>query len=112
MSEVSESLWEGVKGLFSSENEEAKQREMVMAPLPSPPKLKRSDYPEGVSGNIDYKLAKRAAENEYRRMVEDREMNPDKYLVPAAYAEADVNREEEDYTRTRDIEETMRAMEE
>ena len=112
MSEVSESLWEGIKGMFSGDDEEARQREMVMAPPPSPPNIKRSDYPEGTSGNIDYRLAKKAAENEYRRMLEDREMNPDKYLVPAAYAEADVNREEENYTRTRQIEETMREMEE
>jgi hypothetical protein len=78
MAEEEKSWWDS---LFS--NEEAKEREMVMSPPPVKPELNPDDY----SDNLAYRMAKRKADNEYKRLMEDREYNPGKYMVQEAEAE-------------------------
>jgi hypothetical protein len=104
---------EETKGFFESlfsrgdDEKSPREREMVMSPPPSKPVVNRADY----DSDLDYKLAKRKAEFEYRKLMEDREVNPENYLVPAAAAEADPTKEHGAFTRERDIEEAIRANE-
>jgi len=82
-----------VDWLFGDDDDDRspREREMVMSPPPSPPNIRREDF----DSSLDYSLAKTKAENDYRRLMEDREMNPDNYLVPAASAAEPT----EDYSR-------------
>ncbi len=79
--------------LFGDDDDDrsAREREMVMSPDPTPPNIQRADY----DSQLDYNLAKTAAANDYRRLMEDRKMNPNNYMVPAASAEEPT----EDYSR-------------
>ncbi len=78
----------------------AREREMVMSPPPTKPNIRREDY----DSNLDYTLARDRANNEYRRLMEDRQLNPQNYMVPAAAAAADPNQEIGAFERGRALE--------
>lgn len=100
------SAWDFITGDDDDERS-PREREMVAAAIRPPPVINRNDY----ETRLDYSLAKTAAKNDYRRYLEDREMNPDKYLVPAAYAEADPTSEERGAWRKQALEEAEREIE-
>lgn len=91
--------------LFSSDDDDrsAREKEMVMSSPPPKPVLNRDDY----SDNLAYAMAKRKANNEYKRLMDDREYNPEKYMVPYAHAEADPTKEHGAFTRQQQIDEAL-----
>jgi len=95
-------FWES---LFSGDDDDksAREKEMVMSAPPPKPQLDPDDY----SDNLAYRMAKRKADNEYKRLMEDRELNPDTYLVPAAHAEADPTKEHGAFTRQQQLDEAL-----
>jgi len=97
-------LWATISNfLFGDDDDRSpREREMVMSPEPSPPNIRREDY----DSSLDYSLAKTKAENEYRRLLEDRRMNPGNYMVPAASA-AEPNEDTSRYERGRAIDEAV-----
>lgn len=97
--------------IFGSDNEEARSREMVMSPPPEPPNIRREDFPEGTEGNIAYRMAKRKADFEYRKLLEDRELNPQNYMVPAAAEAAEPTEETSRYDRQRQLDTAIREAE-
>lgn len=101
MAEETKGFW---GSLFGSDDKSPKEREMVMSSPPPKPNVKRDDY----DSDLDYRLAKRKANTEYRRLMEDRDLNPKTYLVPSAQAAADPTKEHGAFTRTRDIDQAVR----
>jgi len=84
----------------------AKEREMVMSPPPAEPDLKRL---EGESP-LDHSLRIRKLKFDYKKLMEDREMNPSNYMVSPAAAEAEPTPEVSRYNRARQLEESEKQV--
>lgn len=75
------SLYDSIAGFFGS-NPEARAKEMVMSPPPAPPALK----PNPGESQLDFSLRQRKANMDHKRILEDRELHPEKYMVDPAGA--------------------------
>jgi hypothetical protein len=101
------SLYDTIAGFFTGGDEEAKAKEMVMAPPPPEPVLTQNPG----ESSLDFSMRKRKAMMEYRALLNDREMNPGNYMIPAAEAEEVPAGERDRFDRRRQIEEAIESAE-
>jgi len=89
--------------LFSDDDGGKKSREMVMSPPPVKPDTARL---EGESP-LDHSLRVRKLKFEYKKLMEDRGLNPSNYMVSPAAASAEPTEETSRYNRRQQLDKAL-----